>query len=190
MELLFKEHLMRTKLAVALWICMVCLACAMLQKHLCMLPAYSSPLLASNRLPVPLTPPPNPPPRPLPAQQPPTTVNGYLGCLPPTTHQNTSCNCESFFCNHLVGNFFENAPHSYDVCHNAQGLEVLMDNVTAVGFTSCALRHNAKLPDLALPGGLPGDAHKPQAGSHHRTPSAGRRAAHCVSSHLACARDC
>ncbi|DBA77662.1 TPA: hypothetical protein ACH3X1_009458 [Trebouxia sp. C0004] len=37
--------------------------------------------------------------------------------------------------------------------HNHQGLEVLMENVTSVGFTSCALRHNAKLPDLELAGG-------------------------------------
>ncbi len=28
-----------------------------------------------------------------------------------------------------------------------------MENVTSVGFTSCALRHNAKLPDLELAGG-------------------------------------
>ncbi|KAA6419574.1 MAG: hypothetical protein FRX49_10499 [Trebouxia sp. A1-2] len=35
----------------------------------------------------------------------------------------------------------------------ARGLEVLMENVTSVGFTSCALRHNAKLPDLELAGG-------------------------------------
>lgn len=58
----------------------------------------------------------------------------------------------------------------------AQGLEVLMDNVTAVGFTSCALRHNAKLPDLALPGGLVGDALKPQAGTNSSSPSAGNKA--------------
>ncbi|KAL0037225.1 hypothetical protein WJX79_007052 [Trebouxia sp. C0005] len=37
--------------------------------------------------------------------------------------------------------------------HKHQGLEVLMENVTSVGFTSCALRHNAKLPDLELAGG-------------------------------------
>jgi len=38
-------------------------------------------------------------------------------------------------------------------CDHEQGLEVLMENVTSVGFTSCALRHNAKLPDLELAGG-------------------------------------
>lgn len=38
-------------------------------------------------------------------------------------------------------------------CDHWQGLEVLMDNVTSVGFTSCALRHNAKLPNLELAGG-------------------------------------
>ena len=31
-----------------------------------------------------------------------------------------------------------------------------MENVTSVGFTSCALRHNAKLPDLDLLGGQVG----------------------------------
>ena len=33
-----------------------------------------------------------------------------------------------------------------------QGLEALMENVASVGFTSCALRHNAKLPLLDVPG--------------------------------------
>ena len=57
--------------------------------------------------------------------------------------------------------------------HAVQGLEVLMDSVTAVGFTSCALQHNAKLPDLALSGEMSGDAHKPQAGTDCRSPGAG-----------------
>lgn len=38
-------------------------------------------------------------------------------------------------------------------CDHEQGLEVLMENVTSVGFTSCALRHNAKRADLELAGG-------------------------------------
>ena len=68
----------------------------------------------------------------------------------------------------------------------AQGLEVLMDNVTAVGFTSCALRHNAKLPDLALPGEMVGDAHKPQASTNCCSPSAGNKAVGSAQSDLEC----
>lgn len=54
-----------------------------------------------------------------------------------------------------------------------QGLEVLMDNVTAVGFASCALQHNAKLPDLALPAGLAGNVTQPKASTTHSRPSTG-----------------
>ena len=61
-----------------------------------------------------------------------------------------------------------------------------MDNVTAVGFTSCALRHNAKLPDLALPGGMVGDALKPQAGTNCSSPSAGNKAVGGAQPDLAC----
>lgn len=56
-----------------------------------------------------------------------------------------------------------------------QGLEVLMDNVTAVGFTSCALQHNAKLPDLALPAGLTVDSKQAQASAIGSRPSTGSR---------------
>ena len=81
----------------------------------------------------------------------------------------------------IVTNICSSISRRRDVCHvqkslAAQGLEVLMDNVTAVGFTSCALQHNAKLPDLALPGGLGGDAHKAQAGTNNSSPSAGDKA--------------
>ena len=50
-----------------------------------------------------------------------------------------------------------------------QGLETLMDNVTNVAFTSCALRHNATLPDLALPEG----ADKLQSTASRSRPSTG-----------------
>ena len=48
-----------------------------------------------------------------------------------------------------------------------------MDHVTAVGFSSCALQHNAKLPNLALPAGLPIDAKHAQASTTRSRPSTG-----------------
>ena len=48
-----------------------------------------------------------------------------------------------------------------------------MENVTSVGFTSCALRHNAKLPDLELAGGPA--ATGPAQRAFERPPSRGDR---------------
>ena len=89
----------------------------------------------------------------------------------------------------LVLDNFRQAYAHQQMSLGAQGLEVLMENVTAVGFTSCALRHNAKLPDLALPGGMGGDAHKPQAGTNCRSPSAGSKAVGGAQSNLDCNDD-
>jgi len=56
-------------------------------------------------------------------------------------------------------------------CNDEQGLEALMENVTSVAFTSCTLRHNAKLPDLELPGGPV--AARPAVQPHQQAPSRG-----------------